>query len=1113
MSGPFGSSQWMYASGGFYGFDIESSLRFNDDDNAYLSWTPDSAGNRKTWTFSCWAKRCLIDNSNREIFGTAAEGDKLGFSDSRIFWFNNGSSSSYLSTTALFRDPSAWYHIVLAFDTTQATASNRVKLYVNSEQVAFDNNTTFPSQQYEGDINNTEAQFIGMGHGGTGSSYDGYLAEVNFIDGTALDPTSFGETKEGIWIPKDPTGLTYGTNGFRLSFADDAEVQGFNTVLWEGNGGTQSVTGAGFSPDFVWIKNRDNADDHYLYDTVRGPNNFLGSNTTTAEDYSSNDLSSFDSDGFTVGSDGGLNRSGQSIVGWAWDAGANNTITGHSSVIYEGSGDNQTISGMPFKADLLWIKERDGTDDHALYDSVRTLESRLESNNTDAEVISYGAIRDILPTGFTLSNSGQINESGKSYVAWGWDAGDGDPVSNTDGSITSTVKASTTNGFSIVSYTGNGSNNSTVGHGLGAVPAWVITKARDNGTDNWAVFHSGLTSVEHYLQLNTTGASASGNDRFGTNEPTSSVMNLGYAGSTNTNGRSYIMYAWAEKSGYSKFGSYTGTGSTGLSVTTGFRPGWLMVKRTDADGNSWAIWDGSRNPFNTMDGALFPNSSGVEDVNATNYIDFDSNGFTIQNTSAFDNADGSTYIYAAFAGSYSDFITDVNTTGDITSRVKANPTYGFSVVSYDGVASADSSTNSGSAWGIGHGLGATPQWVIYKQRTSSNPWAVYHSAVGATKYLALNTAAAAATEQVAFRDTAPTSTVINVGGWDVVNRTGHSYIAYCWSEVSGYSSFGSYTGSGSSGNAVTGLGFKPAWLILKKTEDTNGSWRILDATRSTTNDRNDNLFSNLTNAESVDSNGGVSFDSDGFTLNNSGSANANESGKNYIYAAFADTRDAAFWLDSSGNNQDWQPVNLDHNDTVSDSPTDNFVTLNPLNAPEGTLSEGNLQIIQNGSAGRFIGSTMAIPSSGKFYFEATILNFDATNSRPGCGIADVNSSQTASGTVEDLPKSIIFNFFPSNTFLRKNGSQVYDETDFTSASGDVFMFAVDMDNLKFYMGRNGTYFNSGNPTAGTGNLTTLDAGVSYMPVSGSIDSSSNSSHNSDFLFNFGQQPFKHGPPE
>jgi len=151
-----------------------------------------------------------------------------------------------------------------------------------------------------------------------------------------------------------------------------------------------------------------------------------------------------------------------------------------------------------------------------------------------------------------------MNRSGQAYVAWAWDAGDGNPVSNTDGSITSTVKASQANGFSIVSYTGNGSNNSTVGHGLSSVPDFVITKSRTSGTDNWSVWHSSLTSIQYYLSLNATTGETSGSDRFGTNDPTTSVMNLGYAGSTNSNSANYIMYCWHDVTGKQKFSNYTG---------------------------------------------------------------------------------------------------------------------------------------------------------------------------------------------------------------------------------------------------------------------------------------------------------------------------------------------------------------------------------------------------------------------------------------------------------------------------------------------------------------------------------------------------------------------------
>ena len=242
-----GSEQWMYnPSTGFYPLTIDNSLRFNAGDDPFLSRTPSSAGNRRTWTWSAWVKRGDISNTDRELFGTAAEGDVLKFTDSRLMWFNNGSASSFLSTTAFFRDPGAWYNIVLSFDTTQSTASDRVKLFVNGTAVAFDNNTTFPSLNYEGDINNTEAQFIGKGHGA--SEFDGYLAEVILLDGTAVsDASNFGELKNDIWVAKNYSG-SYGTNGFRLQFKQSGTGTGSSsTVGADTSGNDNHFTSSGIT--------------------------------------------------------------------------------------------------------------------------------------------------------------------------------------------------------------------------------------------------------------------------------------------------------------------------------------------------------------------------------------------------------------------------------------------------------------------------------------------------------------------------------------------------------------------------------------------------------------------------------------------------------------------------------------------------------------------------------------------------------------------------------------------------------------------------------------------------------------------------------------------------
>ena len=212
-----GSEQWMYSSGaaGFYDFPIEQSLRFNDDDSAKLTRTPASAGNRATWTWSAWVKRSTLGTKQSFFCATAGNYNLQFFTDNKIKFEG---AHGEIVTTAVFRDVSAWYHIVAVHDTTEGTASNRFKIYVNGVQQT--TSGTYPSG--DGVINNTVEHGIG---GQTSTNFfDGYMAEVNFIDGQALDPTSFGEVKSGIWIPKDTSGLTFGTNGFRLAFADGAAI-------------------------------------------------------------------------------------------------------------------------------------------------------------------------------------------------------------------------------------------------------------------------------------------------------------------------------------------------------------------------------------------------------------------------------------------------------------------------------------------------------------------------------------------------------------------------------------------------------------------------------------------------------------------------------------------------------------------------------------------------------------------------------------------------------------------------------------------------------------------------------------------------------------------------
>ena len=252
---PFGSEQWMYASGA--DFTIDQSLRFNDDDSAYLSRTPAGAGNRKTWTFSCWLKRCSEDRlmlagaytSGSDTFSIELE------SSGKIHWYDyNGGYNYHLNTNQLLRDPSAWYHIVFTLDTTQGTEANRAKIYINGTQVTSFSTETYPSLNFDGKWNTSVQHSIGTEGSNVRLEYDGYMAEVHFIDGTALTPSSFGETGDyGEWKPIEVSGLTYGTNGFYLSFAGGGIMSATGgTITTDGDYKVHSFTADGtFTPTSI----------------------------------------------------------------------------------------------------------------------------------------------------------------------------------------------------------------------------------------------------------------------------------------------------------------------------------------------------------------------------------------------------------------------------------------------------------------------------------------------------------------------------------------------------------------------------------------------------------------------------------------------------------------------------------------------------------------------------------------------------------------------------------------------------------------------------------------------------------------------------------------------
>jgi len=321
-----------------------------------------------------------------------------------------------------------------------------------------------------------------------------------------------------------------------------------------------------------------------------------------------------------------------------------------NSVTYTGNGSTQSITGVGFQPEFTWIKNRSNIGDHALHDIIRGVTKRLDSNTTDAEITQSNGVTSFDSDGFSLGSAGNYNASSDSIVSWNWLAG-GTASSNTDGSITSSVSANTDSGFSIVSYTANGVAGATIGHGLGAVPQVIITKDRD-ATSNWFMYHIGTDASapeDKYMELESADA-VQDFPVWNDTAPTSSVFSIGTAAGNNTNGNDIIAYCFTEKKGFSKFGSYTGNGNAdGPFVYTGFKPAFVITKRTETSGFWWEMVDTAREPANPSDQTLYANRNDAEYTASGYNKDLLANGFKMRGTNGGHNASGGSYIYMAFA--------------------------------------------------------------------------------------------------------------------------------------------------------------------------------------------------------------------------------------------------------------------------------------------------------------------------------------------------------------------------------------------------------------------------------------------------------------------------------
>ena len=795
MAVPGSVNPMMLGGGAPAVYSIDQSLRFNSADSYTFRRTPSSnSTSQKKFTVSAWVKRGVLatgttsGSGRQSIFYTGllnGSGNMFGleWNDNGLACVFDGGGVYWPKTVAKFRDPSAWYHIVAAVDTAQATTADRFRLYVNNVEQTVTG--TLPTLDFLVANGTTSIHSLD----GAGTRGNQYIAELYYINDQQLTPSDFGETNaEGVWIPKAYAGTFTGTNSCYLKFDPSAT----NGIGHDHSGNSNNFTTTNFTtsgtgtdvlsdtPTTNWCTlnptakaidsgslpyNKLELSDGNLglygeygnvigtigvtsgkwYWEVEAGNGIMAGVSDKPQVATSNvipgvfsrsaawnvyyaDTTNVLNDGYTVNS-GTLTAATTSgdIVGVALDMDAgeiryylNGTIqnsgnavisgitgtafpifrgsrdgvryvnfgqrafdissipTGYSAlntanlpapdiadgsdnfntVLWTGTSAENPISTVGFQPDFTWIKGRDNNTGHILVDAVRGATKVLESDLSAAEYTNAQSVKSFDTNGFTLGTENDVNNSTagyNQYVAWNWLAANGTEVLTT-GSINSTVSANPTAGFSIVSYTGNGSGSATIAHGLGVKPQMVIVKSRSNSSTYWTTYHESISAGTTYcLELNTTAYKDQVNDTFfgSTQTFNGTVFSVGYPGaasnSTNANNYTYIAYCFAEVEGYSKFGSYTGNGSTdGPFVYCGFKPAMIIIKQTDA-ANRWVISDTTRDPINPNEGEINPNDSAAEYATTTANYDLLSNGFKFRRTGDVFNGSNKSYVFMAWA--------------------------------------------------------------------------------------------------------------------------------------------------------------------------------------------------------------------------------------------------------------------------------------------------------------------------------------------------------------------------------------------------------------------------------------------------------------------------------
>lgn len=788
-------------------YQIARSLRFNSADSAYLNRTPATATNRKTWTWSAWVKRSALGAVQELFDGYWANTDNgyfwVGFTSADKFEVQLY-NSTLRTTTQVFRDPSAWYHFVLAVDTTQATAANRVKVYVNGSEITTFSTNNAPTQNLDTAVNYNGAHYIGT-FAGTTNLFNGYMTEVNLIDGQALTPSSFGWTNPatGVWAPLDFVG-TYGTNGFNLNFSDNTNTTAA-TLGADSSGNGNNWTPNNFSVT-AGAGNDSLVDTPTSYGTDTGVGGEVRGNYCT--------WNPLQNSGLTL-SDGNLTNS-YSTAAWVGTIGTMAMDSGKWYFEFTNAGpysDYQQFGIMKTgEVPFTGGQPTNGT----AYGWIYSIDGYLGHNNayTAAGITGYNTVGNVAMVAVDVS-SGKIwfGRNGTWFNSGSPSTGTNAAYTDVSGPVVPTI----------YQYASSGVNS---------------------GSTNFGQRPFAYTAPSGFQALCTQ------------NLPTPTIG----ATSTTLANKFFGVNTWA------------GTGATQVIGNAGFQPDWVWIKSRSASASHYLV-DSVRGVANY----LFSDSTSAEYTFSPNdqVTSLNASGFTLgADTNGGTNYSGRTFVGWQWRASNASAVT--NTSGSITSQVSANPTSGFSIVTY---------TGTGVNATVGHGLGVAPSMIIVKTRSNIDGWFVYHKEIGNTNYLRLNTTAASTAFNL-WQSTSPTSTVFSVAIDPTVNANTYTYVAYCFAPIAGYSAFGSYIGNGSADGPFVHLGFRPRFVIFKRAVGGTGSWYMEDSTRNTYNPTGLNIEANANNAE-ADYSPTFDFLSNGLKVRNTYSG-FNVSTDTYVYMAFAE---------------------------------------------------------------------------------------------------------------------------------------------------------------------------------------------------------------------------------